>query len=558
MQCRKISIAELSLLCLIMLLGHGLLLMNDGVYWDGWLYHLALKGSDWSTILEPYRDSGLPQEAWLIWYIGQLPFMPQSFHVVCFVAIFLCAVAVYRTGLAFNDLSRVECFFIAVLMMLYPAWDHCVAISAVARIVAYCCFLWAVWLAIFLENKTGVTHVIWRVVTLVLFFASFTLNALLVLFIGFLAILYSWLHRDKNAVFRADLPRFLVSHADYLFLPVLFWIVKELCFPRLGLYEGYNRFVSGLVPFAKAMAYFAINGIYAPFNQAFLNVLQQPFAVLLAMFFALSLLGLMPTIRTELTEPRRHNALWMFVIGLFLLFLAAFPYAAVGLSPAPRGWASRHAVLLGLPLAIMAVAMSRFAASILGRQLSAAAVLLALALGFALSDGNRYADWQVRWIKDQSVMAHLEQSAEAKDVAIFWIDDRCPAGGEKNYRFYEWSSIFRQVWNDQKRAGIDLAEPGAVVPTDRRLFSSRYSMKDFDPNGPQGVLTLTPGPAWEGSWRMIARYFYFKLLMPQMMRQWLNRVVDVTVTAVDARPRTYPQHKEERSIVEPKSLESYR
>ena len=56
------------------LLSHGLLLLNDGMYWDGWLLDNHLAEDDWGEVNKWATDSGMPA----IGYFRAYPVVTQT------------------------------------------------------------------------------------------------------------------------------------------------------------------------------------------------------------------------------------------------------------------------------------------------------------------------------------------------------------------------------------------------------------------------------------------------------------------------------------------------
>jgi hypothetical protein len=51
------------LIILVALLAHGLVLLNDGVYWDGWVFSGLQADGDWDTVRDYWQGYGVPAGA---------------------------------------------------------------------------------------------------------------------------------------------------------------------------------------------------------------------------------------------------------------------------------------------------------------------------------------------------------------------------------------------------------------------------------------------------------------------------------------------------------------
>ena len=54
-------------LFLILLACHGLLLLNDGIYWDDWLTLGYIRNDDWQSISDQTSEMGLPLLGYFAW-----------------------------------------------------------------------------------------------------------------------------------------------------------------------------------------------------------------------------------------------------------------------------------------------------------------------------------------------------------------------------------------------------------------------------------------------------------------------------------------------------------
>jgi hypothetical protein len=519
-------------------LAHGLLLFNDGVYWDAWIYHHALLSKNWQTIYIPCLESGVPQQAYFFWYLGGFADKILSFRLVAFICVLLSGIMVYRLSMRFDAVTRQEGLVIALVFVLYPVWSVSVISLATLYVFCYSIFLFAALVAFRSEEVVSIRHGFLRVVSLILFFGSFATNSLLVFYFGFLWLLYvsGCSGRDKGPFDPKIFGRFLVRHLDYFSLPFVFWFIKEEWFPRHGLYAGYNQFRFSLFSILVASCLFFKNAVYAQLNAALLHVLKQPFLGILLVGIAIKTRDLAQSFWAAFfAPPGRTSRVLLF--ALVLLGMGAFPYAIVGVWPTLDGWNSRQALLMGIPLAIALVACSRFVFSDRGRRISVAgtAFFAMLLLGFLLSNIDNYLGWQLRWIKDRSIMVNLADNPKAEDQSVFLIEDRYPIGPE-DYRFYEWASIFKQVWGDEKRIGFSAKyDADDFLTTHKEFFSSRYVLSSFDPQGCRCLLTITPGPHRNlERLQLISAYFYHKMFQPESLQNWLRGMTRIEISPISA------------------------
>ena len=510
---------------------HGLLLLNDGIYWDDWLWMNPTDRSlNWPNIAAAFNEMGFLPTNWLhLWLFGLV-----DYRIVVFVCIGASAILLYMICQDSEYLNRMESLVIALMSVSYPAFQTWVVLSTANYVFYYALFLLAAWLLLRAERVVGSRHAALRASGLVILFLSFNLISLLVFYFGLLAMVLFERQRLQALPWRQGLGRFALGRMDYVLMPFIFWVVRETFFPRHGLYADYTRFQLSLGTFFLNCGLFLRFAIYGQLNQALKALLEQPAFALATVLVACWIYVALKIGSTEFFENNlKPHVLLLF--GIFLLGLGIFPYAAVGLGPTLHGWSTRHALLVGLPMGLIILGVARFCfAGAEGalRQL-AFALLVVLITAFSLSTIDTYISWQARWVKDRSIITNLGTLGEFKRFSVFWIDDQYELGGEDPYDFYEWSSIFKVVSKDMSRIGLDRRYYDANFLTDgRRYFNDRYNLSKFDPSGCQARLLIRRGRLAYSDFKLSGRYLLYKFLWPSRMSQFLAGVTEIQVQAM--------------------------
>jgi hypothetical protein len=510
------------------LLGHGIILLNDGPFFDGWVIYSLLADNNWGELRSLFLEHGSPAMAYFHWSVGHLGPIVLGYRVTALLSILAAAIFVYAILVETGWLSRADALWVAILAALYPGMQANFELIHVTYAFCYALFLGGFWAAFRAERVHGPAHVALRILVLITLFASYTTNSLLVYHYGFLILLFTRIGGLHQLRLRDVLVRYLPRRLDYVLLPIVFWVLKQTLFPRHGLYADYNRFQLSPVRFLANSALFLVNGVYGQVNQALLAVLGQPALVLLLVLACSAAWSRARGPRPGEASPRVSP--WMVLAGgLLLLALGMFPYVAVGLAPTLRGWSTRHTLLLGLPLSLLVVAGTRLALSAGTRQLEPvrSGVLLTLAVGYFLATEQSYIGWQARRVKDQSIIQQLSGLDQARQFSVIWIEDEFPLGGEGDYRFYEWSSMFRSAWGTQRTIGLDrkTATPDFLT-THSKFFTSRYNLRDFDPAGCQARLTVRSRRK-EPAAALASRYLYLRHVRPEGLQPFLSGMAEL-------------------------------
>ena len=341
---------------------------------------------------------------------------------------------------------------------------------------------------------------------------------------------------------REALLRIPLRRLDFVLLPFLYWFIKNTWFAAYGTYATYNQvrlsptgIVVGLLTFFRNSVYFQINGSLS-------TLLAQP-ALLLGAGCGLLWACRALRIRDISMPCRPSRACTLLAFGGLLFLLGVFPYLAAGKVAACQGWTTRHALLVGLPMALIIVAFVRGAlAAPNGRAGAAGLALIAtLISAFCISLAGHNLEWQARWVADRSLMANLAAMDDAKNYSVYWIDNRFSPGVAERYRPYEWSAMFKQVWHGESRIGLyPYADPGKGLDPMKAGLSEyandaptlrSFGLSTLNPAGPQAILKIEPEQRYSNV-HIVLKYFYCRFLHPEKMEAFLKTVTRITVTPV--------------------------
>lgn len=513
-------------------LAHGLLLFNDGIYWDGWIYYSHLATRNWDLLYEPFRDAGYPLQAYMMWFIARLGDVTFSNRIVSFILIVFAGLFIFRISRESRQVNKQNSLAIAVLCTAYPVFQTAIAINIVPILASYTMFFLGVLLSLRSEQFDRWKHYGLRVGALLAFIISFVWRSFLVFYFGFLFLLLVYWLRVKGGSVRNSW-RYLLIRLDFALLPFLYWIFNGIVFPERDLYSNYNKFVSSSEAFRFSFSEIVNFGILRQLNRAITELISHPWLwlfLILSIMLTKHIIFLMKR-ETRLDSLPTSPGWGLLGFGLILLVLGIFPYAIVGKSVSLNDFASRNALLVSLPLAFILVALRQivFQNREMGGKLGWL-ILGSLWLGFALTSNNDYLSWQARWVKDRSLMMKLGQLDGAEKYSVYLVDDQYLLGGEDNYRFYEWSSMFKQVWGDETRVGFDQRYfSPSWLAYHKPYYTQQYNLSSLDPAGCQATLTILRGSSAHSEFDLVLHYFYYKFLRPQSMQAFLSGVTQIEI-----------------------------
>lgn len=523
------------------ILTHGLLLLNDGIYWDGWLIYTYLVDKDWNSLDTLFKETGGILTIKFLFYrfLRYFPAVVFVFKFVAFLSITLSGILSFLIFMESGLCSRKDSLYIALLSLSFPAYQISIEQITTIILISYCLFLSACYLAIRAEKINSNYHALFRFFALVLFTLSFTINSLLVFYGGFffIYVYYIYKHKFNKHSLKFFLRWFMLFRLDYVILPFLFWLISRTFFPPHGLYINHNRISISISNIIKVYNGFICNAVYGQLYNAFSNLISQPILILTTFLIAFSVYSIFSLHKYCFFEQNIKQHLLLLIFGIFLLLLGIFPYAVVGKIATISGWRTRHALLVGLPIAIILVPVIRllFADNkgVISKLGFSFLVILMLALN--MSTMKYYFSWQARWVKDRSIMANLFNIKEAKEISVFWIDDQFPVGGEARYRFYEWSCMFKYIWGDERHLGLDLRRHSLKTQFKNwplPFFTRRYKLSEFDPDGSQAILTIRRGHKSYNDIALSTIYLYNKYFRKKYLYEFLKDVTELQLEPI--------------------------
>ena len=330
-------------------LTHGIVLLNDGLYWDGWMVDLWQRSKDRKSMRRFYWEVGMPNLYFEHQIVGRLPRRQVAYRVMSLASILITAIFVFLTAVYTHAFNPLQATAISLLLLSYPAYavtfDGVVSLQYTFKIAIFYagCFL-----ATTTIGQATLAGNIGFLVSLILFVVSFTANSTLVFFWGFL-LLYAWLvhTRSPDGFDTYECVKVTLMAA----LPFAYWVMKQTCFPRHGYYENYNKI--RLAPFSilqvglRAFRY----GIDVPMIKPLLELVGSKNASLVFLSIFLGVLAF--NFLKDLAAMPALAALQVLAIGYGLMLLGAAPFMLVGQGSWEGGWASKNFMLLHLPYALI-------------------------------------------------------------------------------------------------------------------------------------------------------------------------------------------------------------
>ena len=104
------------------ILTHGIIFLNDGLYWDGWLVDVWQQNGDRNSMRRFYSEVGMPNLYFEHWLLGLLPYRHLAYRAISVVSILMMAVCVFLTAVHTTVFSPPQAAIISLLLLSYPAY----------------------------------------------------------------------------------------------------------------------------------------------------------------------------------------------------------------------------------------------------------------------------------------------------------------------------------------------------------------------------------------------------------------------------------------------------
>ena len=502
-------------------LAWGLLLVNRGLYWDDW----TLVGRSTASLVEGFSEIGLPWFGFIHAALLSMPMPGLVGHLVIFSVYLLSALLLHAILGRIPGLSRLDALVAALTFALLPVNYARIALIDLPYGLSLLAFLAATWLLLRYLEDGGLAR---RVAALALFVCAFVTASLLILYVVPMAIAAAIAWRSGTR----SIPSLLLRHADFIALPVAYWLLKAAIFPASGVYEGYNALSLGrMAEVPKAMLSVPWQVLIEPLGRAI--SVAGLIGILVGALVAVWLLR-----RSRAAEYGTFvTAPVLALIGVAVLGLGVFAYLAVGRVPVIWDWTSRHQLLVPIGAGLLAAAAVRGARSAwpIGGVL---AVAIGLFLGIsAVADARTLVAYQLDWYKQTALIDAARTVPELRAARHIRIVDDAKGFDalRRRYRFYEYNALFEQALGDTRR----LASDGTDEPTgdELDLFISRpaYHMEQYVPSPVDLELRISPGDGTGGGLQTIT-LLVLEILGSPSFESEVGRLIHVQATPVQGSP----------------------
>ena len=494
------------IITLLYSIAYGLMLFNDGVYWDGWI----LFNVDNIVVIETFKQAGSPFTGFLHSFLEN----PLIYRLIVFLSYYFSGLLflfilkqLKETGI--NDFQRL---ILVSLFILFPVNEARVSmINMPSALCVLLFFIASTCLVKYLRDK----YLVYRVVSLLVFFISFQLNSLLVFYlIPFLLIMYH--EKPYLSIYQFFVKN--IKYIDFILLPLVYFFLKLVLFTPYGDSSGYN------IINAKDILLSPISMIISLYFSFFQPIIDSfKYDIVLLSVIAVGIYSFLNSLYEKIESSDNNNSLLKYILfGVLAFCLAVFPYLAIGRSGMSFGdeFQSRDQVLTPLGAAFiltfgLMIIFKHFEVSLKVQKLLFSIFISA----FIITNISILLDYQRDWFKQLSIMDNFRSSEVLRNNTCFLFDDKTRdlnAIG-RFYRFYEYTGIMKYVYGDEKRFGISTTD---FEKSNRNIHHyyerakyPQYNYSNFDFSEPKYKIIIDHGsynPSLMGT-------------LKTLLYKWINR-----------------------------------
>lgn len=476
-------------------IGHGLMLVNKGYYWDDWtFYNIAPVDA-----LGEFVENG---NLWFGHYLRLLLAIEPivSPKVVIFASYLFAAVFLHRVLLTIPEITRQARFFVVLLFALFPVnFARVQVVPCAAYAACYTLFFLGFFFTARFEDDRKLSD---RLLAHVSFLTSFFTNSLLVFYA--LVLLYLGYRSIRGRARRDWWPALLrtpITRSDFVVSPIVFWALKRAFFMSKGpFYEG-NYNVVSMSGIATAPL-----GVLEAFRTSFIepiaaSALATSFVLLLVSAVAAYFLIGADREAPEAPEAAEWNDVIFIALGALAFCLAVFPYIVVGKMPIATDWDSRHQILVPLGASLILYYGLHLAFRLVRlRARPLRAVLCMFAVAFIARNVVIDIAYQKDWFKQMAIVENIRKHPAFQTHMTYLVEDHTLAWNtlERTYRFYEYTGLLKLALGDERHCALDEGElkmfKGVYRILKRNAMLARFNIKDYVYEIPKQRMLLSEGP----------------------------------------------------------------
>ena len=509
------------------LLGHGMLLLTDGSYVDGWFLEYLIRLEKWDVVRDFWVLHGYPVHFWLQRWIGHASVF--TLRTISFACILLIALFQYKILIRFTPLTEKQSLFLAAFALLWPFY-HLLVWSVFAPGMIFPVLFHAGWYN-YLCLKEKKRHPILFLPSVLAIFLSFNYPVYLTYHLAFL-LLYSlgsaeWRPHLQLKSLTKQFLTFLKRNWIMTLLPFAFFVLKNIFYP---VSIPYNNIRLLSLTTLESILKNILRNITEPVLSIVYS-LPTFWFVLVPGIIVSSLLAVKFLKTSESISKQMISGI--ILVGSILIITLSITYGLVWKTVKLMSVKSRYAFVanLGYGLLLLGGLHWFFNKYWNEKRTLIQPILTIILVAMILVDINLYSMWQARWARTASIIHNLKTKTPIPNASIYFLKDNFPLGVDTREYADDFTLMLLEAWNQKKQIGItshyqgkrSRREAAQKIIKEWEERSLRYHMlvNEFDPKGCFAEVIVSP-KIYHQPILIGFRYLYYRLINPKLMDQFLE------------------------------------
>lgn len=473
--------SNLFYIVLFYLLSFSLILLNGGIFWDDWLYY----DKDYEVIKEAFNISGslyfAPLHKLLLVKNGV-----YIYRILIFIFFYLSTFFLYKILDSIKEINDYDRFYILVFFAIFPV--NFMRISIINFPYALCYFLFFAgwWL---LVKYLYLKKTIYRILSLCLFFLSFTTNSFLMFFI--VPFYYLNVKEFSYKIDYSNIISIIKKYADFLLLPFLFYFLKNVFFATTDLYQTYNKINLSIKN--TTLINVDLGFLYSftfPVKIALIEPLLYKTGLQVLIFFLFLVIFFIIHIKFRSQRKEYKYEKYGFLIGFFILLTALLPYLLVGRMPYFEGVDNRHQLLVPLGASLLLYYLVSLICRLLRFKLLLKNIIFSLLItAFIVNNFFTCLEFQQDWFKQLSFIENVKKNETIRTNSTFYFVDNTMKYNaiNRDNRFYEYNGKMKMAFGDDTRFGVESGFGPEIFKSKNEALKFRkyrqFNMSGYNPSG---------------------------------------------------------------------------
>jgi len=407
------------------LLAHGMLLLNDGKYMEGWFLEAFVGLGNWGEVRRYWVQVGYPFQNWLYGIFVQEPIL--SLRFLSFTWILLSALFQYKILSRFTPLTEKQSLLLTVFALVWPFY-HLLVWSVFAPVLICWVLFYAGWYY-YLCLKEKKSSPLLYIPSLILMFLSFTYLVFLTHQLAFLLIyalsLWGYSIPSQLGELKTRSIAFLKQNWVPLLMPFVFYIIKNIFYPVAIPYNKIHLF--SLISWLSIL-----KNLFRNLTEPILSIaysIPTFWFVMIPVLLAASSF-LVRYFKSNSESEDQQFALGMVGIGLILIVTLSITYGLVWKTVKIMSAKARYAFGANLAHSLILLGGIHWLFNKFWdrkKELIQPSLYLILT-AMILVDINFYAMWQARWARTASNIQNLKQQTPIPNANIYFYKTTFPWG----------------------------------------------------------------------------------------------------------------------------------